>query len=108
MDSLNHTSVQTLVRLVLYSESGFTVPIQSSARSKTISVKVLLESASHCTLMTDSLSKKLQLAPLYKEALIILTFAARKPHGINSYVANFNLVTRQVLNTQLHVMLLNK
>ena len=40
--------------------------------------------------MTDSSAQKLQLAPLYKEALTVLTFAARKPHNMNSYVVNCN------------------
>jgi len=96
--SLNSTSIQTLVstteRVLLQTT---TVPIQSSDESKTISVKVLLDSASHWTFMTDSLAQKLQLAPLYKEALTVSTFAARKPH-----VVSCNLGTKDRCCLQLH------
>ena len=79
-----------------------TVPIQSNDGSKTISVKVLLDSASHCTFMTDRLAKQLQLVPQYKEALSVSTFAARKPQDVNSYVVKFNLVTKDRCCLQCH------
>ena len=79
-----------------------TVPIQSNDGSKTISVKILLDSVSHHTFMTDRLAKQLQLVPQYQEALSASTFAARKPQDVNSYVVKFNLVTKDRCCLQLH------
>ena len=71
-----------------------TVPMQSGDRSKTTTIRVLFDSASHRTFMADKLAKRLQLSPQYKEALSVSKFAARKPQDVSTYVVQFNLVTK--------------
>jgi len=68
-----------------------TVTIQAAYGSK-ILAKVLLDSASHRTFMTDRLAKQLKLNPQQKEILSVSTFAARSPQDVSTYVVHFNLL----------------
>ena len=52
-----------------------TVPVQSSDRLKTATIKVLFDSTSHRIFMTDKLAKMLQLSPI---------FEARKPQEVST------------------------
>jgi len=97
VETLNSTSVQiqTLVssgeRVLLQTAL---VLVQSSDRKRTISVKVLLDSASHRSFITESLAKQLQLTSQFKESLSISTFAARQPHDVSTYVVEFNVIAK--------------
>jgi len=53
--------------------------------------RVLLDSASQRTFMTDSLAKQLGLKQEHKELLSISTFGAGKAMNINTYVVKFNV-----------------
>ena len=57
------------------------VPIQTADGSATIMAKVLLDSASHRTFITDQLAKKLKLTCDREELLSVSTFAARTPRA---------------------------
>ena len=70
------------------------VPVQSSDKRKTILVKVILDSASHWSLMTEKLAQQLQITPQYKESLPVSTFAAMKPQDVSTYVVEFNVITK--------------
>jgi len=109
LESITSSSVQTLVSSVekVLLQTA-TVPMQSSDRSETISVKVLVNSASHRTFMTERLAKQLKLVSQYKEALSVSIFAARKPQEVNSYVVKFNLVTTDRCCLQLHANVLEQ
>ena len=97
VEVLNSTSVQTQT-LVSSGErvllQTVIVPVQSSDKRKTILVKVLLDSASHRSFMTEKLAKQLQLTPQYRESLSVSTFAARKPRDVSTYVVEFNVITK--------------
>ena len=64
--------------LVAYGEKVLlqtaTIPIPGSDGSFSVSAHVLLDSASHRTLMTDHLAKQLGLKQEHKELLSITTF----------------------------------
>ena len=97
VETLNSTSVQiqTLVnsgeRVLLQTAL---VPVQSSDRKRTILVKVLLDSASHRSFITERLAKQLHLTSQSKESLSVSTFAARKPYDVSTYVVEFNVITK--------------
>ena len=103
VEVLNSTSVQSQT-LVSSSEEILLqtaiVPAQSDDKTETVSVKVLLDSASHCSFMTERLAKQLKLVPQYKELLSVSTFAARKPQDVSTYVVEFNVMTKD--NTCMH------
>ena len=70
------------------------VPVQSGDKTEIVSVRVLLDSASHRSFMTERLAKQLKLTPQYKESLSVSTFAARKPQDVSTYVVEFNVITK--------------
>ena len=57
------------------------VPIQREDGSITVMVRVLLDSASQRTFMTDRLAKQLKLVPEHRESLSVSTFGAEKITG---------------------------
>ena len=65
------------------------VPIQTADGSTTILAKVLLDSASHRTFMTNLLAKRLCLNSQRKEVLSVSTFTARGPKEVSTYVVHF-------------------
>ena len=103
VEVLNSTSVQTQT-LVSSGEQVLLqtaiVPVQSGDKTEIISVRVLLDSASHRSFMTERLAKQLKLTPQYKELLLVSTFAARKPQDVSTYVVEFNVITKD--KTYLH------
>ena len=76
------------------------VPVQSGDKTEIVSVKVLLDSASHRSFMTERLAKQLKLTPQYKESLSVSTFAAKKLQDVSTYVVEFNVMTKD--NTCMH------
>lgn len=109
---VNSTSVSFEQALVTCGERVLlqtaTVPIQTADGSKIISAKVLLDSASHRTFMTDRLAKQLQLNSQRKETLSVSTFAARGPREVNTYVVHFNLVTKDGSCLPLHANVISQ
>ena len=85
-----------------------TVPIQTADGSATILAKVLLDSASHRTFMTDQLAKRLCLNSQRKEVLSVSTFAARGPQKVSTYVVHFNLMTKDGSCLSLHANVINQ
>jgi len=91
-ETLNSTSVQ-IQTLVSSGERVFAlVPVQSSDRKRTISVKLLLDSASH---RSERLAKQLQLTSQFNVSLSVSTFAARKPHDVSTCVVECNVITKE-------------
>ena len=84
------------------------VPIQTADGLTTVMVKVLLDSASHRTFMTDQLAKRLKLTSERKELLSVSTFAAKTPQQVNTFVVHFNLITKNKSCLQLHANVINK
>ena len=109
---VNSTSVNFEQALVTCGERVLlqtaTVPIQATKGSETIMVKVLLDSVSHRTFMTDRLAKQLQLKSERKELLSISTFAARGPQVVSTYVVHFNLITKDGSCLSLHANVINQ
>ena len=85
-----------------------TVPIQTADGSTTVLTKVLLDSASHRTFMTDRLAKRLCLNSQRKEVLSVSTFAARGPQEVSTYVVPFNLMTKDGSCLSLHANVINQ
>jgi len=110
-ESVNSTSASFEQTLLISGERVLlqtaTVPIQAADGSK-ILAKVLLDSASHRTFMTDRLAKQLKLNPQRKEILSVSTFAARSPQDVSTYVVHFNLVNKDGSYLQLHANVINQ
>ena len=85
-----------------------TVPVQRVDGSEKIFAKVLLDSASHRTFITDRLAKQLRLNSERKEVLSISTFAARGPQEVSTYVVHFNLLTKDGCCLPLHANVVNQ
>ena len=88
------------------------VPIQM-VDGTTIMARVLLDSASHRTFMTEKLAKELKLQPKCKEMLSVSTFGAKNPYDVDTYdvdtyVVNFNVMTKDNLSLPLHANVVNK
>ena len=64
------------------------------ADGSTIMARVLLDSASYRTFMTGKLATQLKLKPQQRELLSVSTFAAKTPKDVDTYVVNFNLITK--------------
>ena len=60
-----------------------------------ISARILLDSASQRTFMTERLAKQLNLPSQRKETLSILTFGSHGPQSIDTYVVNFTIITKK-------------
>ena len=109
---VNSTSVNFEHALVTYGERVLlqtaTVPIQTADGSTTILAKVLLDSFSHRTFMTDRLAKRLCLNSQRKEVLSVSTFAARGPQEVSPYVIHFNLMTKGGSCLSLHTNVINQ
>ena len=69
------------------------VPIQT-AEGKLIKARVLLDSASHRTFMTEKLAKELKLQSEHKELLSVSTFGAKNPQDVDTYVVHFNVMSK--------------
>ena len=76
------------------------MPVQLGDKTEIVSVRVLLDSASHRSFMTERLAKQLKLTPRCKELLSLSTLAARKPQDVSTYVVEFNVITKD--KTYLH------
>ena len=68
-----------------------TVPVQSVNGSVTVTARVLLDSASQRTFMTDQLAKRLELTPDHRELLSVSTFGAGKATDVDTYVVHFTV-----------------
>ena len=71
-----------------------TVLIQKMDGSINVTARVLLDSASQRTFMTDRLAKQLKLIPEHKELLSVATFGAEKASNIHTYVVHFRVKTK--------------
>ena len=67
------------------------VSIQNSVGNDEIKARVLLDSASQRTFMTNKLAQRLKLPSEHKEYLSVSTFGARKATNIETYVVNFKV-----------------
>ena len=83
------------------------VPIQM-VDGTIIMARVLLDSASHRTFMTEKLAKELKLQTKCKEMLSVSTFGAKNPYDVDTYVVNFNVMTKDNLPLPLHANVVNK
>ena len=59
--------------------------------------RVLMDSASHRTFMTEKMTKQLNLLSQRSESLSVSTFGTRKPQSIETYVVEFNMVAKDGL-----------
>ena len=59
--------------------------------------RVLMDSASHRTFMTEKMAKQLNLLSQRSESLSVSTFGTRKPQSIETYVVDFNMVAKDGL-----------
>ena len=71
-----------------------TVPIQSLDGSVTVTARVLLDSASQRTFMTDRLARQLKPVPEHRELLSVSTFEAEKASDIDTCVVHFRVKTK--------------
>ena len=78
------------------------------ADGSTITARFLLDSASHRTFMTGKLATQLKLKPQQRELLSVSTFAAKTPKDVDTYVVNFNLITKDQSVLQLSAIVINK
>ena len=58
--------------------------------------------------MTEKLAKQLKLQPQHKELLSVLTFGAKNPQDVDTYVVKFNLITKDKSPLQLHANVVHK
>ena len=68
-----------------------TVPVQSVNGSVTVTARVLLDSASQRTFITDQLVKRLKLTPEHRELLSVSTFGMGKATDVDTYVVYFRV-----------------
>ena len=85
-----------------------TVPIQKMDGSVTVTARVLLDSASQRTFMTDRLAKQLKLIPEHKELLSVSTFGAEKASNIDTYVVHFRVKTKDGSHMLMFANVLNQ
>ena len=78
------------------------------ADGSTITARFLLDSASHGTFMTGKLATRLKLKPQQRELLSVSTFAAKTPKDVDTYVVNFNLITKDQSVLQLSAIVIDK
>ena len=78
-----------------------TVPVQSVNGSLTVTARILLDSASQRTFMTDQLAKRLKLTPEYRELLSVSTLGAGKATDVDTYVVH----CRVKLKDGLHMLM---
>ena len=69
--------------------------IVSGTNGCKISARVLLDSASQRTFVTEQLAKQLQLPLQQKELLSISTFGGKRPEGLDTYVVQFSISTKE-------------
>jgi len=92
--------------------SGERVPLQTALApvccgdGSVISARILLDSASRRTFMTNQMAKLLRLPSQRKETLSVCTFGSRGPQNIETYVVHFNIITKDgtQLNLQANVL----
>jgi len=83
-------------------------PVYCVNGSTMISARILLDSASQRTFMTESFAKKLNLPVLHRETLSISTFGSQGPQNIDTYVVNLTLLTKEGSQLSLHANVLNQ
>ena len=64
--------------------------------------RVLLDSASQHTFITEKLARKLKLQSQCKDLLSMSTFGAKNLQDVEMYVVDFNLMTKDDSPLQLH------
>ena len=69
--------------------------IVSGTNGCKISARALLDSASQRTFVTEQLAKQLQLPLQQKELLSISTFGGKRPEGLDTYVVQFSISTKE-------------
>ena len=70
--------------------------------------RVLMDSASHLTFITEQMAKCLNLQPQRTESLSVSTFGTRKPQNIDTYVVNFNIITKDDSSISLYANVLQQ
>ena len=78
------------------------------ANGSIISARILLDSASQRTFMTERLAKQLNLPSQRKETLSISTFGSHGPQSIDTYVVNFTIITKKGSSMSLCANVLNQ
>ena len=83
------------------------VPIYC-ANGSIISARILLDSASQQTFMTQRLAKQLNLPSQQKETLSISTFGSQGPQTMDTYVIHFTIITKEGTHMNLHANVLDQ
>ena len=78
------------------------------ANGSIISARILLDSASQRTFMTEKLVKQLNLPSQQKETLSISTFGSKGPQSIDMYVVHFTIIIKENSRVSLHANVLNQ
>ena len=111
-DSINIVDSNTTPMLLASGEKVLlqiaTIPIQKGDGSVTVTARILLDSASQSTFMTDRLAKQLKLVPKYKELLSVSTFGAEKASNIDTYVVHFRVKTKDGSHMLMFANVLNQ
>ena len=70
--------------------------------------RLLLDSASHCTFMTERLAKKLQLPVERKKSLSVSTFAANHSKELDTYIVKFDVILKDGSSVKLEANVLKQ
>ena len=70
--------------------------------------RILMDSASHRTFMTEQMAKRLNLQSQQVESLSLSTFGAKKPQHLDTYVVNFNIIVKDGSSISLHANVLQQ
>jgi len=73
-----------------------------------ISARILLDSVSQRTFVTDRMAKLLKLPSQRKETLSVCTFGSQGPQNIETYVVHFNIITKNGTQLNLQANVLNQ
>ena len=78
------------------------------ANDQSVMLRLLLDSASHRTFMTERLAKKLQLPVERKESLSVSTFAANHSKELDTYIVKFDVILKDGSSVKLEANVLKQ
>ena len=70
--------------------------------------RILMDSDSHQTFMTEQIAKCLNLPSQRVESLSLSTFGTKKPQHLDTYVVNFNIIAKDGSSISLHANVLQQ
>ena len=73
-----------------------------------LQARVLMDSASHRTFMTEQMAQRLNLQSIRTELLSVSTFGTKRAQSLETYVVDFNLMTKQGSSILLHANVLKQ